>query len=231
MNGDGEEPTGNGGPTGLFTGDLSIGEVLKQLRRRLLDLTARNRLLNFRHSQTKTAQIVDAVWNAVYRKLLDGRTLTFVPVPDPNPTEYEGENRRQKPELREYAKKLGIGTSYELSANRNNLPAVGNEGLKLRVLAYPEDTERLCRRISKEARSAIEETGTNMLYLVFGFLEYYESDDSDRQLLAPLIAVPVEMKRGATDRESRLPAYSSNRRRCIYSSDRIRYITSRGISN
>lgn len=201
------ESSAEEGLSGIFTGELTIEQVLQELRRRLLDLTARNRLLNFRHSQTKTIQIVDAVPNAVYDRLMDGRSLTFIPVPDPRPSEYEGEGRRQKPEVREYAKQLGIPTNYELGRRSGSLPARGNEGLKLRVLAYPEDTERLCRRISKDARSSIEETGTNMLYLVLGFLEFYEAPQSDRTLLAPLIAVPVNIKKGAPDRESRLPLY------------------------
>jgi len=195
-------------PSGLFGGDLSIGEVLAQLRRRLLDLTARNRLLNFRHSSTKTVQVVDTYLSVVYERLMENRTLTFLPVPNPAPDEYEGENRNQKPDVRAYAGKLGIKTSFELPAAPPDLPGTG--GQKLRVLAYPEDTERLCRRLFKEARSAIEETGTNMLYLAFGFLEYYESDAADKPLLAPLIAVPVEIKKGPPDRHSRLPIYEVN---------------------
>lgn len=206
-----EEVAGGSGlggpPTGIFDGQHAVAEVLSQLRKRLLDLTARNRLLNFRHSQTKTVGVVDVLPNAVYDRLLENRTLTFIPVPDPKLTEYEGEDRRQKPDVREYAKRLGISTNYDLPHASPDVPAQGNEGLKLRVLNYPAETERLCRRVNNEARSAIEETGTNMLYLVFGFLEFYEADHSDRALLAPLISVPVAMKRGNLDRESRLHLY------------------------
>jgi len=195
------------GPPNIFDGQHSVAEVLSQLRKRLLDLTSRNRLLNFRHSPTKTVSVSDVVPNAVYDRLLENKTLTFVPVPDPKPSEYEGQDRRQKPDVREYAKRLGISISYDLARVRSNVPAKGNEGLRLRVLNYPAETERLCRRVSNEARSAIEETGTNMLYLVFGFLEFYEAEHPDRPLLAPLISVPVAMKRGHLDRESRLHLY------------------------
>lgn len=41
----------------------TIAEILQQLKLRLLDLTARNRLLNFKPSVTKSLQIVDAVPN------------------------------------------------------------------------------------------------------------------------------------------------------------------------
>src|SRR5438132_12873420 len=81
------------------------------------------------------------------------------------------------------------------------------DDISMRVLAYPEDLERLCRKVSKEARSVIEETGTNMLYMVFGFLEWYESRDSERALLAPLIAVPCALTKGKVDAVTRLPIY------------------------
>lgn len=92
----------------FFSGELSIPKALRQLRLRLLDLTARNRLLNFRHSATKTIQVVEAVPNAVYDRLLDNKSLMFIPVPDPAPSEHIGENRRQKLDVLDYAKKLGI---------------------------------------------------------------------------------------------------------------------------
>jgi Protein of unknown function (DUF4011) len=34
-----------------------------------------------------------------------------------------------------------------------------------------------------------------MLYLVFGFLEWYESDDSQQPHLAPLVILPVTIER------------------------------------
>ncbi len=55
----------------------------------------------------------------------------------------------------------------------------------------------------------IEETGSNMLYLIFGFLEYYEREDSEKPLLAPLLAVPVVVERDGIDEETRNYQYSA----------------------
>lgn len=192
----------------LFTGAFSIVAALAQLRVRLLDLTARNRLLNFKPSKTKSLPIVDAVPNAVFVRLLDGKTCTFRPIPDPAPVEYViQENRRVKPDVREYARQIGISTTYDLPLRSHRALSHGKEGQQLQTLFYPEELERQCRRISREAKSAIEETGTNMLYLVIGFLEFYESDDSERALSAPLVAIPVSLKRGAIDKGTRLYRY------------------------
>ena len=44
-------------------------------------------------------------------------------------------------------------------------------------------------------KTAIEESGTNMLYLIFGFLEWYEDDSSEQPRYAPLGTFPVAMER------------------------------------
>jgi hypothetical protein len=44
--------------------------------------------------------------------------------------------------------------------------------------------------------------GTNILYLALGFLEWYESRDSDVENLAPLFLVPVQLKKGKLNRRT-----------------------------
>jgi len=198
-------PASNAETSKLFSGKQPVIAALKQLRLRLLDLTSRNRLLNFKTSGEKILQVVGASPNTVYASLLDGQSFQFDPVPDPPISEYLGPNHRQKPDVREYAKKLGIPTSYDL---REDTKAEGANGdRRLQVILYPNDLERRCRRIAHEARSAIEETGINMLYLIVGFLEFYESDESERPLNAPLIAVPAVLKRSTIDPETRMYRY------------------------
>lgn len=47
-----------------------------------------------------------------------------------------------------------------------------------------------------------------MLFLVFGFLEFYDSEDSDRAMLAPLLSPPVALAKGSLDRETGTYQYS-----------------------
>src|SRR5438552_9768372 len=69
----------------LFAGRLPIKEALAKLRLRLLDLTSRNRLLNFKHSPGKSLQLVDSSTDKVFAKLLtnQGATVAVKPVPEP----------------------------------------------------------------------------------------------------------------------------------------------------
>jgi len=182
---------GQGGPPTLnISGDFLTGSTdtgLDRIRTRLLDLTNRNKLLNFRHSPASSLRIVSASIDAVFARLSDSEKLVFVPVPEPPST-----NEFGPPEAPDYAEQLGWNTSFDLQELEED-----DEGATplLRVLHYPERLDTLTRKIASAARTAIEESGTNMLYLVFGFLEWYESDDTKQPHLAPLVTMPVALER------------------------------------
>ena len=50
-------------------------------------------------------------------------------------------------------------------------------------------------KISNDARLAEQEMGVSTLFLAFGFLEWYEADDSDKKAYAPLLMLPVKVER------------------------------------
>lgn len=188
----------------IFSGGITVGEAIERLRTRLLDLSARNRLLNYRHPKGRCVQIADEPnINLVFERLyVDAKSVPFKYVPEPSPDTYEG----KRPEARLYAPRVSITTSFEFAPN----PA-GSNGRRLhgiQTLLYPADLERQLRKIASEAKTAIEETGTNMLFLVFGFLEFYDSEDSERPMLAPLLSLPVTLVRGEIDRETRTYQYT-----------------------
>jgi len=64
-----------------------------------------------------------------------------------------------------------------------------------RTLYYSEDLGKHCRKLEREAKLAIEETGANMLHLAMGFLEFPEAPGGDKLYLAPLLCIPVAMTR------------------------------------
>ncbi len=180
----------------FLSGGTAAG--LEKIRARLLDLTNRNRLLNFRHTRG-SIRVVDADPNAVFARLMNGEEIPFRHVPDPlsideQPAENGEAPPLQQPLAADHAASLGWNTDYDLTA-----PSRFNAGSPcLPVLHYLEDLETLSRKLGAAAKTAIEESGTNMLYVAFGFLEWYESDDSRQAHLAPLLTVPVALNRGGT---------------------------------
>ncbi len=182
----------------IFSGEISVVDAIERLRTRLLDLSARNRLLNYRHPKGHAIQIAGEpnIGLVLERLIVDGKGVPLKSVPEPPPDTYEG----KRPEVKQHALELGIATAFEFPPS----PA-RSSGRKLngiQTLLYPADLERQCRKIASEAKTAIEETGSNMLFLVFGFLEFYDSDESTRALQAPLLSLPVNLARAEIDRET-----------------------------
>lgn len=171
-----------------------IDPGLQKIRTRLLDLTNRNRLLNFRHTRASSLRIVNADLDCVFERLCNGNKLTFLPVPEPDGTlegEESADSEHGKPPASVYAEEIGWNTSYDLDEKR-----IGEAGPNcLPVLQYRKGLEALTRKIGSAAKTSTEESGANMLYLIFGFLEWYEDENSQTARMAPLFTVPVSLER------------------------------------
>jgi hypothetical protein len=90
-----------------------------------------------------------------------------------------------------------MSTGYALADVKTGArqPAYPVSGADLRTLYFAEDLGKHCRKLEREAKLAIEETGANMLYLVAGFLEYPEAPGSEKLYQAPLLCIPVSISR------------------------------------
>jgi hypothetical protein len=157
----------------------ALTSALEQLRLKLLDLTGRNRLINFKHTAGKSLQFIEGHPAAIYQRLVEANnkaSISILGLPEPSRGDWvERNGRLQRPEPREWAKSQGISTSYDI-------PGVGqsSDESNVRSLMYPDDLAKHCRKIEREATLAIEETGANMLFLVLGFLEFPDQRDSDK---------------------------------------------------
>lgn len=131
----------------LFSGKFTTAVGLEKIRKRLLDLTTRNRLLSFKWTKGRVLRVIATPPDDLYASLFtNNKTLTFAPVPEPPLEDYEGEDELQdntrslkRPDVKKYAEKLGIPTSYELQAAYpdNSLLETG----LIQTLLYPEDLE------------------------------------------------------------------------------------------
>ena len=82
-----ESPASHPEDAPLISDDFLQGDVragLDRMRKRLLDLTARNRLLNFPQRPSKTSlRTVDELPDQLFGHLTNGRDLSFKAVPRP----------------------------------------------------------------------------------------------------------------------------------------------------
>ena len=170
--------------------------ALEQLRLRLLDLSGRNRLLNFKHTPGRSLPFSEGQPAAVYQRLVEGAnrsSISVLGIPEPPHDAWVERNGRiLRPDPKEWANSQGIPTSYDLPK-----PSRVAGDANVRALLYPDDLAKHCRKIEREAVLAIEETGANMLFLVLGFLDFPDQRASDQIYSAPLISIPVTMMRRA----------------------------------
>ncbi|WP_404372261.1 DUF4011 domain-containing protein [Corallococcus coralloides] len=212
--------------------DSVLLKELQRQRTRLLDLSATNRLLNFKHTARTSLRIVDELPGVVFERLSNHRALTFLPVMPPEQASEEEEDfdpaaatvvfsmtteeapskdARQKLLLQQ-AKKLGIDTRYELPkavpAESGSNPRK-HQDRHLQTLYFPEDLESHLHRLQGLAQTAIQETGANLLHFAFGFLRWYESGDTrqEKPRSAPLVLMPVSLKRGQAHPETQVHSY------------------------
>jgi very-short-patch-repair endonuclease len=194
-------------PTDSETSGITVS--LDRIRKKLLDLSRRNRLLNYR-AGSRSLPIVDELPDEVFRMLVTGeKTMYFAPLPEPD----EDEETDNSPDLFNPSSDGPASTGRTRSRMQNGVrvenelpnlhdsidPEAKHEDEFLQTQLYARDLERRLKKISGDAQSAIEESGTNILYLALGFLEWYEDDNSNEKNRAPLILIPVTLERGKFD--------------------------------
>lgn len=205
-------------PEPTTSGPVDISAAIERLRLRLLDHGGRNRLLNFRHTKKNSVRLVDEVPDVLYSELVEGNDFVVAALPmSRRQAEIKFASRSEENELfdsglgrkldaTELALKAAaasdIATDFELprSVSRGNRRHTDKN---LQTLLFPEDLGVLLRKVSSEAELAVQETGSNMLHLALGFLEWFESDASTTPRLAPLVLLPVLLERGDVDPRTR----------------------------
>jgi hypothetical protein len=186
-----------------------IEQRLERLRQKLLDLSTTNRMLSFRHPKASCLRVVDELPHQLFDVLRDGATLTFEPVAEPTPRELEAYNAPRpdqvqrahaakaivRPDAPNWARHLGINVNYDLPVETDSFERPDHHAdRKIQTLHFPDELDARLRKIRAAGRTAIEESGANMLYLAFGFLEWREQHTS-KPHQAPLVMLPVELER------------------------------------
>ncbi|MEK7712166.1 MAG: DUF4011 domain-containing protein, partial [Pseudomonadota bacterium] len=169
-------------PTDSGTSGITVS--LDRIRKKLLDLSRRNRLLNYR-AGSRSLPIVDELPDEVFRMLITGeKTMYFAPLPEPDEDEETDNSLDLFNSSSGNPGSTGRGRSHMQNGVRveNELPnlhdSTGPEAKHkdefLQTQLYARDLERRLKKISGDAQTAIEESCTNILYLSLGFLEWYE---------------------------------------------------------
>jgi very-short-patch-repair endonuclease len=168
---------------------------ISQWQQRLLDLTGRNRLLNFRPTKTGTLRITEPDPHILFGRLVaEEKTLTLF-LPDDNATSLITDVDAPIAALQAVQDgPVGSPIASEPAPLKPN---------EIRAEGDPRKHSSILYRLRLRARTSIEEQGVNTLFMAFGFLEWKESDASSEILRSPVLLVPV-----CLERESALEPYT-----------------------
>jgi len=177
-----------------FDPDLRLAEW----RTSLLDTTKRNRLIKFAAGRTGGVNLVRPVAAELWAKLVrEGTTFTFpwkqallgLPPEILNAetlsADFDPQSGNAATEAAEVAREFTV--LCERSANL--LPTHLLTEFNDRLLAA-----RLTK-LFRTAKEASTDHGVTTLFAAFGFLRWFESPDSEEELLSPLLLVPVKLDR------------------------------------
>ncbi len=175
--------------------------ALSRFRQQLLDLSAGlgNHLLNFRETKS-TIRIVDELPEKTFEYLVPQlKTMRFLPVPDV---------------VDEVDEETGRHHAGDIDIERE-LPLPGGDDVAerhvddfLQTDLLQDVLERRLRKLRSDANMTVQETGTNLLHLAIGFVDWCKPDEPNKLRRAPILLVPVEIKRGRLDRFSRRYEYT-----------------------
>ncbi|MGC4007485.1 MAG: DUF4011 domain-containing protein [Pirellulales bacterium] len=167
---------------------------IERWQRKLLDLSLRNRLLNFKESSGVVPFICPDV-PYLEDRLAEGIKLKLISYLEDNPIGERDErlhkNRTQRDLLEEFAK---------AALKRDEI---------ISSLGKSEMTARLTK-LFREVKNDLAEGGTNTLFLAVGFLKWKQKSDDERTYRAPLLLIPVQLTRTSAGSPFRLAAYDDD---------------------
>jgi len=159
---------------------LDPKDRLARWQRKLLDLSLRNNLLNFKPGK-KSLQLDAPEPGALEDLLSDGAPIRLLPRPDL----MDGVDPRSQA-IHEQRSREDVRREHALDAlkRREVFVSVGGPELEARLVD-----------MFRSARSVLQEGGANTLFLALGFLNWTREDKAGQKCKAPLILIPVSLQR------------------------------------
>jgi hypothetical protein len=154
-----------------------LTKLFNDTRKRLVETGTRNRLVHVNRANTRgnVLNIVNERSDDVHAILAGHKAMRF----------------------------LALGRDKDEDVNDIRLANAGEEGFsedrytdaQLETRLGPDALAKKLLKIAREAKTAEEEQGVNILYLALGFLTWFEDKSSSIPREAPLVLLPVELVR------------------------------------
>lgn len=154
-----------------------LSRLFNDTRKRLVETGTRNRLVHVNRANTRgnVLNVVNERSDDVYAILSQGKAMRF----------------------------LALGRDKDEEVQGLRLASAGEDGFhedryvdaQLETRLGPDALAKKLLKIAREAKTAEEEQGVNILYLALGFVTWFEDKSSSISREAPLVLLPVELVR------------------------------------
>ncbi|MFZ3579161.1 DUF3320 domain-containing protein [Virgibacillus sp. DJP39] len=142
---------------------------------RLIDMSLRNNLLNYR-LQTQGIPVISSDLGETEDILAMGKKVFIQPLPN------EWQNK-----VRDFKDQKELLHSQILQEDMKNN--------RLRSTLSAVMLEKELVKLYRKAKNTLEESGANSLYVALGFLKWYESNSYTKERFAPILLLPVDLVR------------------------------------
>jgi very-short-patch-repair endonuclease len=159
---------------------LDPKDRLARWQRKLLDLSLRNNLLNFK-SGKKSVRLEAPEPGALEDVLSDGAPIRLLPRPDL----MDGLDPRNQA-IHEQRSREDLRRAHALDALKRR---------EVFVSVDEKELETKLVELYRNARTTLQEGGANTLFLALGFLNWTRDDKGGQKYKAPLILIPVSLHR------------------------------------
>src|SRR5208283_3046945 len=172
-----------------------VDQRIEEWKRKIVDLSRRNRLLFFSRTRGSTLRVVEPSPIEVFERLVNSEEPWefYMPPDAPDETnESEGRSAITQPHSDEGQR---LNEPEELGEPRTQ--SVFSDRNSDELLTDIEDGKKL-RNLYRRSRTDFEERGVRILFLTFGVLEWREVEQSEI-IKSPILLVPVELKRDSVN--------------------------------
>ncbi len=185
----GNENRGNGAaPAAINNYEIALNSNVALTKdqlweRKLLDLSLRNTLLSFRNTKS-VVQLMTTDLAGIEDGLQSGDEYRILCAPD------DWTNTQKDSRV------------FETETNRDYITTIAaneKKSKRIRTFLSQAELDTNLKYLYRQAKVSLEENGSNTLYLALGFLKWYESDVSEKERYAPIVLVPIDLVKKATD--------------------------------
>jgi hypothetical protein len=154
-----------------------LTKLFNDTRKRLVETGTRNRLVHVNRANTKgkVLNVVNERSDDVHGILADGKAMRFLALGRDKDEDVQG---------------LRLADAGEVGFTEERYRDV-----QLETRLGPDALAKKLLKIARDAKTAEEEQGVNILYLALGFMTWFEDKSSSMPREAPLVLLPVELVR------------------------------------